>query len=644
MSEQKPYGSWKSPITAELITANEIVLVRPLFSGGFMYWLEGRPSEGGRNVVVRRDPDANIFDVIPESFSARSRVHEYGGGAWIPDGESVFFTEDKSQRLYRVSGAGPPNAITPESPGTGSIRYADMSMAPNGDSLVAVREVHSDHHDVWNDLVVVGTDAWGEPRSLTAGHDFYASPRISPDGKRFLWTSWDHPQMPWDGTGLWVADFSSDGLSSPEHIAGGPAESICQPMWGTHGEIYFVSDRTGWWNLYVFRDGETRELLPMDAEFGEAQWVFGTVRYVLIEGGRLVCVYNRDGIDYLGILNPETNDLHSWPQPYTSITDVASDGKSNVALIGAAPSRASELVLLQVDSPDRTVIRKSLDAPLDSEDISDPEHIAYPSSGGRTAYAFFYPPKNKTIAGVSGEKPPLIVTSHGGPTSRATSALKLQTQFWTNRGFAVADVNYGGSTGYGRAYRESLKGQWGIVDVDDCVEVARHLAAEGRVDGERMAIRGGSASGFTTLCALAFHDVFRAGASRYGVADLALARDTHKFEARYLDSLIGPYPDSAAVYRERSPLHSAQRLSAPIIFFQGLQDEVVPPSQAEAMIEALRENGLPFAYVTFAEERHGFRQATSIRRALEAELYFYSRVFGFQIADSVDPVQIENFD
>ena len=644
MPDTKPYGSWKSSITAELITANEIILARPLFSSGYLYWLEGRPLEGGRNVVVRRDPTGAVTDVIPDPLSARSRAHEYGGGTWIPGGDRVFFTEDSSQRLYRVTREEAPTPITPEPPTPGSIRYADLSMTPDGDSLVVVREVHGNEQDVVNDLVIVAADGSLGPRSLTAGRDFYSFPRVSPNGKRFLWTSWDHPQMPWDGTDLWVADLTPDGLSVAQHVAGGVKESIFQPVWGDDDTIYFISDRSGWWNLYAFHGGGTRALVPMQAEFGEPQWVFGLSRYALIEGGRLACVYTQGGTDHLAVVDTKRNSLEDWPLPYTAITGVASDGIKRVAIIGSSPSVPSELVLLEVGSSDRTVIRKSLDVELDPRDLSHPQHIEFPSSGGRRAYAFYYPPTNKTTSGISGEKPPLIVTSHGGPTTHATSGLKLKTQFWTSRGFAVVDVNYGGSTGYGREYRNLLLGRWGIVDLEDCVAVARHLAGKGNVDGERMAIRGGSASGFTTLSALVFHDLFRAGASYFGVADLeALARDTHKFESHYLDNLIGPYPERADLYRKRSPLRKAESLSAPIIFFQGLLDAVVPPSQAEEMIAALRRNALPFAYVTFAEERHGFRQAASIRRSLEAELYFYSRVFGFEAADTVDPVEIENF-
>jgi dipeptidyl aminopeptidase/acylaminoacyl peptidase len=650
MSKQKPYGSWKSSITARLITENEVSLAEPRFSGDSLYWLEGRASDGGRAVIVGRRPDGAIADATPVSLSVRTRVHEYGGAAYAPCGNTLFFSEDSSQRLYRSDGAEDAFPITPMPSTPGSVRYADASISPDGHWLVAVREVHAQDQEAVNDLVVVAADGAVLPRSLISGSDFYSFPRLSPDGRQLLWTSWNHPQMPWDGTELWVADIDEDlCLGMPCHIAGGVEESVFQPSWGADGEIYFISDRTGWWNLYVFRDNRVQALAPMEAEFGQPQWVFGLSRYAFIDGNdgeRLVCVYTRNGADYLAIVDTVGNTLDPWPLPYTSISSVTSDGRHSVAIIGSSSAVASELVLLDAaGSSNRKVVRRSLDADFNPEDVSDPEHIEYPSSGGRRAYAFFYPPANQSASGIAGKKPPLIVTSHGGPTSATTSGLKLATQFWTSRGFAVVDVNYGGSTGYGRDYRNSLRGQWGIVDVEDCIEAARHLAERGSVDGERMAIRGKSASGFTTLCCLVFHDLFRAGACYYGVADPeALTRDTHKFEAHYLDGLIGSFPEAKAVYQDRSPLEHAEGLSTPVILFQGLLDPVVPPSQAEALVEVLRKKALPFVYVTFAEERHGFRQAASIRRSLEAELYFYSRVFGFDLADSVDPIRIENFE
>ena len=650
MSKQKPYGSWKSSITAELITANEVSLAEPRFSGDSLYWLEGRASDGGRAVIVGRGPDGVIADATPGSLSVRTRVHEYGGAAYAPYGKTLFFSEESGQRLYRSDGAEDAFPITPMPSTPGSIRYADASISPDGKWLVAVREVHAQDQEAANDLVVVAADGADLPRSLISGSDFYSFPRLSPDVRQLLWTSWNHPQMPWDGTELWVADIDEDlRLGMPRHIAGGVEESVFQPSWGADGEIYFISDRTGWWNLYAFRDDRVQALAPMEAEFGQPQWMFGLSRYAFIDGDdgeRLVCVYTRNGTDYLAIVDTAGNTLDPWPIPYTSISSVTSDGRHSVAIIGSSPGVASELVLLDAaGSSNRKVVRRGLDADFNPEDVSHPEHIEYPSSGGRRAYAFFYPPANQSASGIAGKKPPLIVTSHGGPTSATTSGLKLATQFWTSRGFAVVDVNYGGSTGYGRDYRNSLRGQWGIVDVEDCIEAARHLAERGSVDGERMAIRGKSASGFTTLCCLVFHDLFRAGACYYGVADPeALTRDTHKFEARYLDGLIGPFPEAKAVYQDRSPLEHAQGLSTPVILFQGLLDPVVPPSQAEALVEVLRKKALPFAYVTFAGERHGFRQAASIRRSLEAELYFYSRVFGFDLADSVDPIRIENFE
>ena len=646
MSEPEPYGSWKSSITAELITANEVSLGEPRFSGGSLYWLEGRPAEGGRVAIVRRGPDGVIVDVTPDSLSARTRVHEYGGGAYAPHGDRVFFSEYSSQRLYGLSGSEKAVPITPEPDRPDSIRYADVSVVPGGDWLVAVREVHEQDQEAASDLVVISAAGTSVPRNLISGSDFYSFPRVSPDGRQLLWTCWNHPQMPWDGTALWVADFDRGlRLVMPVCIAGGSEESVFQPAWGTDGTIYFISDRTDWWNLYAYRDGHVQPLAPMQAEFGVPQWVFGLSRYALIDGERLVCVYTQDGTDRLAIVDPGKNTLVHWPLPYTSISSVTSDGGNRVAIIASSASVPSELVLLETGTSDRTVVRRSLDADFDPKDVSHPEHIEFPSSGGRTAYAFFYPPVNRNASGIPGDSPPLIVTSHGGPTSAATSGFSLKTQFWTSRGFAVVDVNYGGSSGYGRIYRNRLRGLWGIVDVEDCIAAAQFLAQRASVDGARMAIRGGSASGFTTLCSLVFHDLFRAGACYYGVADLeALTRDTHKFESRYLDGLVGTLPEARAIYDDRSPSRHADGLSAPVILFQGLLDPVVPPSQAEELIAVLRRKALPFAYVTFAEERHGFRQAESIRRSLEAELYFYSRVFGFDAADPVDAIPIENFD
>jgi dipeptidyl aminopeptidase/acylaminoacyl peptidase len=580
---------------------------------GALYWTETRPAEAGRQVIVRWDPGADPVDILPAPFSARTTVHEYGGGAFCVAAGTVYFSNFDDQRLYRLDAAGPVPITEP------GARYADADV--QGDRLICVRERHLDG-EVVNDLVELHD---GEVTVVAAGHDFYAAPRFAPDG-RLAWLAWDHPRMPWDGTVL-----------EPGPVAGGPAESVTQPRWSPAGALHWISDRTGWWNLY--REGEP--LAPAEAEFAGPPWVFGDSDYDFLADGRIVAHWT----GHLGVLGEEPLDL-----PYTSFSSVTVLG-DKVAAIAASPTRAPAVVVIDPATDEVTVVRQSRPTAVDPAYLSTPRRIDFPTTGGRTAHALFYPPAHPAAAGPPDELPPLIVTSHGGPTSQASTALNLRTQFWTSRGFALVDVDYGGSSGYGRAYRRQLDGQWGVVDVDDCVAAARHLAEQGEVDGRRMAIRGSSASGLTTLLALTRRPsgplsgkqgVFAAGASLYGVVDLAaLAADTHKFEARYLDGLVGPWPEAADVYRDRSPLTHAEELRAPLIIFQGLEDKVVPPAQAEVLVDALRRAGLPFAYLTFEGEAHGFRKAETIQRVMEAELSFYGQVLGFTPADDIEPVAIE---
>ena len=572
---------------------------------GALYWSESRPAEAGRQVIVRWQPGRDPVDILPAPFSARTTVHEYGGGAFCVAGGTVFFSNFDDQRLYRLDAD--PRPIT--EPGA---RYADADVG--GDRLVCVRERHLDG-EVVNDIVELPTDGSAEPTVVAAGHDFYAAPRFAPDG-RLAWLAWDHPRMPWDGTVL-----------EPGPVAGGPDESVTQPRWSPAGALHWISDRTGWWNLY--REGEA--LQPTEAEFAGPTWVFGDSDYDFLDDGRIVAHWT----GHLGVIGEGPLDLL-----YTSFSSVTGFGEK-VAAIAASPTQAPAVVVIDPTTSEVTVVRSSRPTPVDPGYLSTPRRIDFPTTGGRTAHALFYPPANPAAAGPPGELPPLVVTSHGGPTSQASTALNLRTQFWTSRGFALVDVDYGGSSGYGRSYRRQLDGQWGVVDVDDCVAAARHLADQGEVDGRRMAIRGSSASGLTALLALT-RGVFAAGASLYGVVDLAaLATDTHKFEARYLDGLVGPWPEAAEIYRTRSPQTHADKLSAPLIIFQGLEDKVVPPAQAEVLVDALRRAGLPFAYLTFEGEAHGFRKAETIQRVMEAELSFYGQVLGFTPADDLEPVQIE---
>jgi dipeptidyl aminopeptidase/acylaminoacyl peptidase len=626
-----------------MLTAAGISLGQIEFCDGQLYWLEGRPMEGGRVVVVRCGRDGSVGDVTPSGFNARTRVHEYGGGDYFVHKGSIFFSHFNDQRLYRQDGLGTPRPITPEPDILAGLRYADGCSISDGSRAICIRERHEHGREAINEIVSLPSDGSAHPSAIVSGHDFYSSPRISPSGKQIVWTSWNHPQMPWDGTELWIAELASDGSSvfNSRKIAGGPTESIIQPEWSPSGMLHFVSDRTGWWNLYTLQGAEILPLAPMSAEFGWPQWNFRLSRYAFLSEGRIACSYSRNGLDYLGVIEPGEQTPRVLDVPYSTFSALKSDGLNTLFFIGASPTIAAEVVVMDTREKRVRVLKRSLDVDISPGYISSPEPQEFPTANDRTAFALFYAPKNKDHIAPEGERPPLLVLSHGGPTSAATSSLKLAIQYWTSRGFAVVDVNYSGSSGYGRPYRERLNGQWGIADMEDCINAARYLASAGMVDGKRMAIRGGSAGGYTTLCALVFTDVFRAGASYYGVADLtALAKDTHKFESRYLDKLVGPFPEAAEIYRQRSPVHFADRLSCPVILFQGLDDKVVPPSQAESMIAALKAKGLPFAYIAFEGEGHGFRQAANLQRAAEAELYFYSRVFGFEPATQIAPIEI----
>ena len=634
-----PYGAWKSPITAELIASQSLSLMEAALDGDDIYWLESRPLEGGRYVIVRRRPDGQTTDINPAPFNARTRVHEYGGAPFLVFGDTVFYANFADNRLYRQDGSAAPRAITPPV----DMRYADLVMDRQRGRIIGVREDHTGDGEAVNTLVSLDPDGVSAGDVLVAGADFYASPRLSPDGKRLAWLAWNHPNMPWDGTELLVGTFSADGtLGAVERVAGGVSESIFQPEWSPDGALYFVSDRSNWWNLYRWRDGRVEPVVEMEAEFGLPLWVFGMSTYAFESAARIVCTYTQGGVWHLATIDTATRALHRVETPYTHIRDVkAAPGRA--VFMAASPTEATALVAFDPDTGALSVLRRSADIDIDPGYLSPPEAIAFPTEHGLTAHAFFYPPRNRDFTAPAGERPPLIVFSHGGPTGATSCALSLAIQFWTSRGFAVADVNYGGSTGYGCAYRQRLVEQWGVVDVDDCVNAARYLVERGDVDGERLIIRGGSAGGYTTLNALTFRDVFRAGASYFGIGDLSLfVGDTHKFESRYLDRLIGPYPECAERYYERSAINYVDQLSCPVIFFQGLEDKVVPPNQAEVMVSALREKGIPVAYVPFEGEQHGFRRAENIKRSLEAELYFYAQVFGFPIADAVEPVQIQN--
>ena len=635
------FGSWKSPIDSNLIVADSVRLGQARICGNDVYWTEGRPKEEGRDVLVRHD-GKQWADVVSAPYSVRTRANEYGGGSFLATQDAasaLFFCNNEDQKIYRIGADGAVHAVT----AGGALRYADAIFDGKRGRLIVVRE---DHRNQDSEAIntLVGIDlATAEETVLQSGHDFYSSPRLSPDGSQLAWLSWNHPNMPWDGTELWAAQIEAGGeLSPPQRIAGGPAESIFQPEWSAAGELHFVSDRNGWWNLYRYRDGETQAMHPMNAEFGQAQWIFGMSTYGFDQRDRIVCTYTLNGRAQLAILDTHEDCIETVATPFQAISSLRV-GDGFAVFVGGAPTIAESVVRVDLHSGQYRVLRSSTNASAPLDYLSIPEAIEFPTERGLSAYAFFYRPRNPAFAGPDGTRPPLLVLNHGGPTAMTTATLSLAIQFWTSRGFAVVDINYGGSSGFGRAYRRRLNGQWGVVDVEDAVNAGRYLIERGEVDADKIAIRGSSAGGYTTLCALTFRRFFKAGASYYGIGDLTLlAGDTHKFESRYLDSMVGPYPARKQLYFDRSPINFTDRLESPLILFQGLKDKVVPPNQAQAMYDAVKAKGIPVAYLTFEQEQHGFRRAENIKRALDAELYFYAKVFGFVQADDIEPIDIDN--
>jgi dipeptidyl aminopeptidase/acylaminoacyl peptidase len=631
------YGSWSSPIDGRAVAeASGWTYSLVKVAGRDVYWSESRPAEDGRDALVVRRDGAEPVDVVDAAFSVRTRVHEYGGGAYTVDGDTVYFVSDADQRVYRLdAGDAEPRPITPAPEVPFGLRYADLEIA--GSWLICVRERVAEPEHV-NELVAISTDGTGEPRVIAHGHDFYAAPRISPDGGRLAWLTWDHPRMPWEGSELWIAQFRDGSVTHERLVAGGPEEAIVQPEWSPDGVLHFSSDRTGWWNLYR---SDYEPVTAVEAEIGGPIWDFDESWYAFLADGRIICTVFSDGSDRLAVVD-SPGRLRYLDLEFTRIVDLTTDG-TRAIFAGASPTREACVAAADVETGAIELLAGSADPGIDPRYISVPRPLEYPTTGGKTAHALFYPPHNPAYTAPAGERPPLMVRIHGGPTAHVTSRLSRELQFFTSRGFAVVDVNYGGSTGYGREYRDRLHGQWGVVDVDDAVNAALALADAGDVDRSRMTITGGSAGGWTVLCALAFHpDVFAAGADYYGVSDLTgFVDSTHKFESRYNDWLVGPWPEAADLWRERSPVNFADRMRAPVIILQGLEDAIVPPSQSDIVVAALRSNHVPHAYLAFEGEQHGFRKASTLKRAAEAELSFYGQVLGFVPADGIEPVTIE---
>lgn len=636
-----PYGAWRSPITADLIVAGVVGLGQLKLDGDSLYWVEQRPTEGGRYVIVRRQAGDEPTDITPPGFNARTRVHEYGGGAYAVSEGRVWFSNDSDQRLYRQDGDGKPRAITPAA----QMRYGDALVDTARGRLVCVREDHSTGAaQAVNTLVAIDLDGRKEATVLVGGNDFYSSPRLSPSGSHLAWLTWNHPNMPWDGTELWVAEIDEKGgLRAQRKVAGGEQESIFQPEWSPDGVLYFISDRSNWWNLYRWRHQGIEPVLQLDAELATPQWMLGMSTYAFESEGRIVCQVRSAGLARLAVIDTQTGRLDTIDTGYTAFMPSIQVRSGKAFTIAGSPTEPLQLIAADVATGRVDVIRRSATLPIDPTYLSIPQTIEFPTTGQKTAHAFYYAPRNPDYIPPEGELPPLIVMAHGGPTGAVSNALDLEDQYWTSRGFGYLVVNYGGSAGFGREYRQRLNHQWGVVDVEDCVNAARYLVDRRLVDPQRIAITGGSAGGYTVLRALTSTDFFQAGASHFGISDLEVFhQDTHKFESMYDQNLIGPWPEAREVYRERSAIHSIERITAPVILFQGLEDKIVPPNQAELIVAALKRKKRPVAYVAFEGEQHGFRIAKNIKRSIDGELYFYSRVFGFELPDPVEPVEIEN--
>ena len=633
-----------------MVARSGIRLSMPWLAGETVWWLEGRAAEAGRVVLVKAAPGLEPADVVPSEFNVRTSVHEYGGGAYCIHGETAFISNFDDQRLYRVDGKSAPEPISPDVEGKRD-RYADGRVTPDGSLWIGVRERHAESDrsaDVVNELVAVPTDGSSAPRVIASGRSFYSTPRISPDGARLCFLAWDLPWMPWDGCELFTADLGAGGdLSDVTHVAGEDGvEAIWQPEWSPSGDLVFASDRSGWWNLERIRGGERSVLLAAEAEFGYPAWTFGARSFAFLGDGRIACAYDRDGFTSFGVLDPEMGALEDLVVGLDALAGspyVAAEG-SRVVLAAGSAATPNRLVRIDVETGEVEVLRESTSLEIDPAYVSAPRPIEFPTEGGLTAHALFYPPTNPDFRAPEAERPPLIVMSHGGPTGNATGIFNLETQFWTSHGFAVVDVNYGGSTGFGRAYRERLNGEWGVVDLQDCANAARYLVAQGEADPDRLLITGGSAGGYTTICALTFTDVFAAGATYFGIADLEQfgGGETHKFELQYEYVLVGPYPERADLYKARSPIHFADQITTPMLVLQGEDDRIVPPTQAELIVGALRERGVPHAYLLFEGEGHGFRKAENIATSLEAELSFYAQVLGFEPGGDVPRLEIEN--
>jgi dipeptidyl aminopeptidase/acylaminoacyl peptidase len=641
------YGAWPSELSSlRVASATGLRFSGIDLSARRLRWVESRAGDGGRCVVVEETGNGSIRELTPAEIDVRTRAHEYGGAASWYSGQTAFCSHFADGRVYRIDGSGSPRPITPEPSSPQALRYADGRVSPDGTMCYCVRERYEGGEPI-SEIIAVRTDGEGEPEVIASGRDFFAAPRIDPSGRRLAWLAWDHPNMPWDTTELWECELAETGLRNgpPTKVAGAEGESIIEPAWSPDGVLHFCSDRNGWWNLFCSREGEQHPLTHLsDGEIGGPSWWFGLARYTFLDSGAIVCVVTRAATDNLELLAPNTGRLESLDLEWTAYLpcDAFSATGDRVAFAAASAVEPTTIVELNVSTMEQRRVRRSMDDELEPSSLSAPQAIAFQTRDGETSHAFYYPPRNADYAGPADERPPLRVICHGGPTHHTPPGLDLQTQFFTQRGIAVLAVNYRGSSGFGRDYRRALDGRWGEIDWQDCVDAKEHLVAAGTVDGDRTWVEGTSAGGYVVLCAVAFEPTaFSAGVSYYGISDIeAFATETHKLESHYCDTIVGPYPERADLYRQRSPIHFVDQVSRPLLLLQGLEDKVVPPPQAELMAAALESKGIPHAYLAYAGQGHGFTRLDVISQALDATLSFAGEVLRFQPAGEIEPVQL----
>ncbi len=637
-----PYGSWHSPISAEMAAASSQHWINQLYAAGEdIYILLRLPEQGGRSTVARLHGDGHIEQLTPATFDARTRVYEYGGSCFAVNDGVIYFSNFPDDRLYRHLPGESPQPIT----AAGDMRYADLVIDHRRNRLICIREDHTPKGEPRHALAAVNLDGDEFGAVLFDQTDFVAFPVLSQDGRKLAWVAWNHPNMPFFSSSLWAADVDEDGsLTNIQQIVPEQEESVTDPRWSPSGELYFCSDRSNWWNLYRWQDGEIAAVSPMAAELGNPYWNIGKTMYRFLTPSSVLAAYNQNGTWHLGQIDTETGARKEFNTEFTYIVHLEVVG-DHAFVVAGTPSTPRALFKMDLRSGAYTCLASSVQNAVSEAYLSPGAHISYPTENGLQAHGFYHPPHNPEYEAPAGELPPLIVIAHGGPTGSIKHALDVGVQFYTSRGFAVLEINYGGSAGYGREYRNRLRGEWGVVDVDDAVNGARYLVQQGLADGERTIVRGGSAGGFTTFAALAFRDVFKAGSSLYGISDLEFwDQETHKFEAHYCSTLIGPYPEQTALYRERSPIHRAGEINVPLLIFQGLDDKVVPPNQSRFVADALRARGVPVAHIEFEGEAHGFRSFATNVRVHQTELAFFGQVFGFDPADELPPVHIDNLD